>query len=91
MVGTELGVGLDVLDPVVRLVETRFLEASAWLALILAGRWLRRTEAVASLLGTLGLFVMLLGLLAAVGAFDPTELLDLGREALAVVNRGGLP
>lgn len=80
-----------VLDAAAGFIQSRFLEASAWLGLILAGRWLRRSQAIASVLGTLGLFAMVLGALAAVGAFDVGVLLDLGREALAAVNGGGLP
>jgi hypothetical protein len=90
MFGLEsLGAGL--LDPVVRFLQSRFLEASGWLALILGGRWLIRAQAVAAVARTVGLFAILLGVLAAVGAFDPSVVVELAGWLVGLANGGGLP
>lgn len=89
MFGLEFGLGA--LDPLFRFFQSRMLEASGALTLIIAGRWLLRAEAIASVIRTVGLFVILLGVLAAVGAFDPRVLLDVARQVLGAVNGGGFP
>lgn len=94
MLGFDLagaGAFSGLLDPLVRFFEVRLVEASAGLTLILAGRWLLRAEAIASVIRTLGLFAILLGVLAAVGAFDPGALVEAAQYVLAAVNGGGSP
>lgn len=87
MFGLE-SLGAGVLDPAVRFLQSRFLEASGWLALILGGRWLIRAQAVASVARTVGLFAILLGLLAAVGAFDPSKVVDVATHVFGAVPGG---
>jgi hypothetical protein len=66
----------------------RLAAASGGVSLILLGRWLLRAQVIASLIRTVGLFAILLGVLAVAGVVDvDVGVLESGVRALV----GALP